>query len=436
MKLLQSLRQTIEEARSNPGFTLLYIGGVAFAVAFTMVFAIIYYVRLAPIYPEYNRDTTFYLKNIGVKNEKSHWYSISNIGMPFVEECLAKMKNYEYYTVKSSYQLGTFVQPTDGSGDFAVALKNIDPNFFKLYEYEFLAGHPFSDAEFDSGIDMVVITEDVANRLYGRAEAAVGKDISLNYVTKKIIGVVKSGSSIFTESFAQVFCTNKSGSDYSRTSVSNDPSRFLGSYFVAIKVKDNAQKEALKAEFDEMFRKINAADSIWNTSLVQFVTNTEMVFKKDGEEADLMANIKPYLTLLLVLLIIPAINISGMIGGQMERRMVEMGLRRSFGASKSSLCRQVMFENLILTIAGGLVGLIIAWIIIYLFKGSILGLIGNHWEYLGNFAEAEVTGEMLFAPAVFIGTLLVCVILNVMSAYIPVRYALRRPIVSSINVKK
>lgn len=125
-----------------------------------------------------------------------------------------------------------------------------------------------------------------------------------------------------------------------------------------------------------------------------------------------------------------------MIGGQMDRRMAEMGLRRSFGASKRELCRQVMFENLLLTLAGGLIGLVVAWIVLYCCKSWILGLISESWRYLGNVVEPEITTEMLFAPAVFLGSLLICVALNVISAYIPVKFALRKPIVSSINVKK
>lgn len=45
MQIRSSLRQLWRESRANPGFTALYIGSVAFAVAFTMVYAIIYYVN-------------------------------------------------------------------------------------------------------------------------------------------------------------------------------------------------------------------------------------------------------------------------------------------------------------------------------------------------------------------------------------------------------
>lgn len=169
MKFSQSLRQTIAEARNNPGFTALYVGGVAFAVAFTMVYAIIYYVRLAPVYPEYNRDTTMYIKSFYMRNESQSQTRMSSIGLPFVKEHLSKLRNCEYMSV-AEYANTDFVQPLDRSGDIKIASKGVDSRFFNLYEYELLAGRFFSDAEFDSGILSAVITSDLATRLYGGVE--------------------------------------------------------------------------------------------------------------------------------------------------------------------------------------------------------------------------------------------------------------------------
>ena len=86
----------------------LYVGGVAFAVAFTMIFAILYYVRLAPIYPEYNRDTTMYIKNISVRHEATSSESMGTLGLPFVDEFISKLHNYEYMSVMS-FTMATFV---------------------------------------------------------------------------------------------------------------------------------------------------------------------------------------------------------------------------------------------------------------------------------------------------------------------------------------
>ena len=61
MNLKTSLKQLWRESKATPVFTALYIGGVTFAVAFTMLYAILIYVEVAPVYPEYNRETTLFL---------------------------------------------------------------------------------------------------------------------------------------------------------------------------------------------------------------------------------------------------------------------------------------------------------------------------------------------------------------------------------------
>lgn len=435
MNLKQSFRQTLEEARSNPGFTALYIAGVAFAVAFTMVFAILFHVRLSPVYPEYNRNNTVYIKGISVRNESQKSESQSSIAKDFVTEVVDKLENYDYYVLKSG-SVSSYVQPRDGSSDFESVIKYVDTNFFKLYEYEFVAGRPFSESELQSGVRNVVITRDLANRLYGSAEAALENNISAGFIENRIVGIVKPGTSLFSDSFAQIFLPYTVDKDFIDAKGRDDQRRYLGYYQIAFKVRDNDQEKALESEIKDVLQRVNASDTTgWATRITQMGSNAEITLTNGYQDQSLADNLRIYLSLFFVLLIIPAINISGMIGGQMDRRMVEMALRRSFGGSKSSLCRQVMFENLLLTLAGGLFGLVVAWILIYSFKGTILQLVGNNWDFMGNIVDVSVSSEMLFAPTVFAGALVICVILNLLSAYIPVRFALRRSIVSTINAK-
>ena len=63
---MKIIAKTIREALKTPGFTSLYIGGVAFTVAFTMIYAILLYGQLAPVYPEYGRGSTGYLSGIRI----------------------------------------------------------------------------------------------------------------------------------------------------------------------------------------------------------------------------------------------------------------------------------------------------------------------------------------------------------------------------------
>ena len=52
----QYFKQAWTMMRQNKLFTSIYVAGTGLSIAFTMVLFIIYYVKFAPIYPEYNRD--------------------------------------------------------------------------------------------------------------------------------------------------------------------------------------------------------------------------------------------------------------------------------------------------------------------------------------------------------------------------------------------
>ena len=48
----------------NKLFSSMYILGTAITVALVMILFIILYIKLGPVYPEYNRDRMVYLENI------------------------------------------------------------------------------------------------------------------------------------------------------------------------------------------------------------------------------------------------------------------------------------------------------------------------------------------------------------------------------------
>lgn len=55
------LKQAWVLLKQNPLFSTLYIVGTGLAIAMTMIVAVIYYVKVAPVYPEVNRMQTLYL---------------------------------------------------------------------------------------------------------------------------------------------------------------------------------------------------------------------------------------------------------------------------------------------------------------------------------------------------------------------------------------
>ena len=153
-------------------------------------------------------------------------------------------------------------------------------------------------------------------------------------------------------------------------------------------------------------------------------------------EFDLWATVRHFLLVLLVLLLVPALNLSGMISSRMEGRLAEMGVRKSFGAGRKILLSQVMWENLLLTALGGALGLLLAWLALYAGREWIFTVLDSWPNMVPEGVEVRVSGEMLFAPLVFLAALALCVVLNLLSAFIPAWYSLRKPIVNSLNEKR
>ncbi len=429
------LKQAWALLRQNPLFSGLYIAGTGLAIAMTMIVAMIYYVKLAPVYPEVNRSRTLYLENAQFTDGNSTWQSC--LSYTALQDWALRFENVETISAQyASWQFteNAYIQPADRSGDFRPQIKMVDPAFFRIYAFRFLEGNPFTDSDLQSGIRTAVITDDLARRLFGSAEGAVGKFFSLSYVQYRVCGVVRGGSYLTPRSYAQVYLPYTVDPGY-RYPQGSGLFPYLGAFSLTFLVKDDAQAKALQAEVKDVTRRLNLEHKgQWEMLLwEQPRTHTLSVFQEwPAQEFSFWAKVRYFGLMLLVLLLVPALNLSGMIASRMESRLSEMGVRKSFGAGRSKLLGQVMWENLLLTLLGGLLGLAIAWLAIYAGREWLFFLLDDYAEAVPEGANAYVSGEMLFAPLVFLCAFVLCVLLNMLSALLPAWMSLRKPIVYSL----
>ena len=431
-------KQALALFRQNRLFSTLYIAGTGLAIAMTVVMAVVYYVKLAPVYPEVNRANTLYLTSASFQSERQA--TQSGLSFQALQEWMYPLKNVVEVSAVIDYGMETpaYIQPADLSGDFSVALKLVDPAFFRIYSFRFLEGNPFTDSDLASGIHTAVISDYLARRLFGTAENVVGRSFSLDYVNYRVCGVVRSASYLTPQSYAQVYLPYSVAEDYKIPATGQFP--YCGNFSVTFLVKDEAQADALRAEIGDLTRRLNLQNKDqWQLELWKQPTSHWLsVFQSYPSDA----SFSPWKTagylivVVLVLLLVPALNLSGLIASRMESRLPEMGVRKSFGAGRSVLLSQVMWENFFLTLAGGLLGLILAWITVYLGREWIFVLLDQWPEAVPQGVDAYVSGEMLFAPAVFVIAFLLCLLLNLLSALLPAWMSLRKPIVYSLYEKR
>mgnify|MGYP002138284482 FL=1 len=133
----------------------------------------------------------------------------------------------------------------------------------------------------------------------------------------------------------------------------------------------------------------------------------------------------------LIFLLVPAVNLTGLTSSRMRKRISELGVRKAFGANRSTLINQVLIENLLLTFIGGIFGLLISYSLILGLKGLLLG----PSYYTDMSVNVTLAPEMLINAPVFAYAFTVCIILNLFSAFVPVWKATRVSIVEAINDK-
>ncbi len=449
---MKLIKKTLQEAMKTPGFSMLYMVGVAFTVAFTIIYGMLLYSQLGPVYPEYDRPSTVYLDTMVLTEGNNR--SSSSLSKSFIDEHLRdNLKSADALTALVNYNSEFPMVQTDGHGpEFHAEVRYVEPSFFDFYKYEFKDGKPFTQEDFDSKIPVADISEGIAQRLFGAPEEAVGKDVSIDHVNYRIRGVFREGSALNVDSYGEIFLPYTL---YLRDE-QNGMRRYLGSLKAAIKVKQGKEDD-LREELRDICRRINAMDPRdWNFFLPGVATHAEHVLTdtnvefgwdedvdnetrfKIKEGASIPQILRPFLIALLVVLVIPALNISGLIGARMDRMAEELGVRRCFGANRRKLMNMVLSENLVLTLIGGISGLIAAWLI-SLFAGQFL-LQLTPLAYDTGFAVGKnasfITGETAFAPLLFIFALAICLILNLISAWIPAHRALNTQITESLNSKR
>ncbi len=145
-----------------------------------------------------------------------------------------------------------------------------------------------------------------------------------------------------------------------------------------------------------------------------------------GSQGQVHVSLKDYLletgSLLLFLLFVPALNLLGVTQSAVQKRRVEMGVRKAFGATCGVLIRQVLYENGLMTLIGGALGLILSLLFLPVCK-----------DFLLKSADTALSGDMLFQPMAFGAALLFCLLLNLLSAGIPAARIACQKIVASLG---
>ena len=422
--------------RQNKLFSSIYITGTGLSIAFTMVLFIIYYVKFAPVYPEYNRNRTLVIDmmNITQKDNPGNYYC--NHGLSYkVVDMLKDLPHLDKIGASSMMgdYLGYALTMPESNEVYMPIVNLTDRGFWEVFTFDFIDGKPYEQADVEAGLPKAVISESLAKRIFTRSDVA-GEYIDLDGKDVQVCGVVKDASTATPITVGEIYLPlyfldklRPSSFDYGLS----------GSVQLYLTAPSEDDIEPLRSEVQEVFKQHNLQETELDNNLM----NQPDIWWKNyfrtecNHEPDIAKAVRGILYMLLALLFIPAMNLCGMISSRMDERLSEMGLRKAYGATNRSLIGQILTENLLLTIIGGLLGLALAYIITIAGGETILNLMDENVT-LFKTISTKINLEMLINLPLFLTVFGVCVLLNLISALVPTLLALRHPIIHSIQTKR
>lgn len=419
------IKQVIYQLRSQPLLSAITILGTALAIALIMVILIVYQAKTADYAPEANRSRSLYVKwerTLHNKKEPDN-ASHSRPSLWLAKEVFYPLKTPEAVCV--TYEAGEVLVSTPGSDEEVnTPLLLTDADFWKIYQFRFLSGKPFTQADFRSGIKRAVIAGSVARRLYRDVDAAIGKPILINFTNYTVCGVVEDVNRFCEFAWSEVYAPYSSNARANQA----ETGETQGNHIITILAHDAKDFETIRNEVSRGMAQLNTTMGEKESQLMgqpdDFRTQLNRKFANSYE--NLNAAFWKYGIMIGIILLVPAINLSGLTHTRMRRRLEELGIRKSFGATQGELVWQVLNENFVLTLIGGMLGLAFSYLCLWLMGGWLLQ---TAWG-----ATATMNVSML-SPVVFLVALGFCMVLNLLSAYIPAWRVAHTPIVDSLNQK-
>lgn len=184
----QYIRQALKMLGQNKFFSIVSIVGTALTIAFVMVIFMMYNIRTANVSPEINRDKMIYSGDGYSFRVKDNSHCNSGMSLKTAKAVFGSLPHAQLV----AYEEGSFFAFAGASVENGIKrkVKSVDTATWEIFKYDFIAGRPFNQEEFNAFRKVTVISESVAKQSFFTTDV-IGKDIMINFENYRIVGVVK-----------------------------------------------------------------------------------------------------------------------------------------------------------------------------------------------------------------------------------------------------
>jgi len=335
-------------------FTLISLFGISFTLLVLMVATAILDHAFAPFPPEVHQDRTVGVFNAEMSGPHNRWSG--NAGYRLFDQYARDLPGAERLSVFSDMRT---VYSYPNGQKIKSYLKATDAEFWKILEFHFLEGGPYGEQDVAEARFVAVVNQTTREKFFGGAPA-VGRTIEADGQSFRVIGVVPDVPILRQVPFADIWVphTTAKSDDYRR--------QMMGSFVAVVLARSRDAIPGIQAEFRSRLKHWEAPDPKEYSKMVApletpFESIARMIFGRRDEEVSHPERLWAALGILATLfMLLPAINLVNLNVSRILERASEIGVRKAFGASSRTLVGQFVVENVLLTLVGGAVGLVLS----------------------------------------------------------------------------
>jgi predicted permease len=361
--------------RKSPGFTAVALVALALGIgANTALFSVVYGVLLKPLPYAQGKELVVMHQEFPKANAMNVGFSVKELN-DYREQAKSLAQIEEYHQM-------SFIL-LDGQEPDEVRTGVISAHFFDLLGIKPYLGRFFTSADDTPGADAVlVLSYTYWKTRYGGDRSIIGRHFRMNDKVHTVVGVLPPVPQYPRENdvyMTSVACPFRS----SPGTITSRNARMLRAFGRLKPEGDvrsgNTDLGLVASRLQQQYPADYPASRGFNASM-------------DGLQNQLTQQVRPMLLVLLatagLVLLIACANVANLALARIMRREQEMAVRAALGANRGRLVRQLLTESTLLSVAGGVLGLLLA-------AGCLELLVRFVGRFTTRAAEVRISMEVL-----------------------------------------
>jgi len=254
-----------------------------------------------------------------------------------------------------SPQVSSGGQVIYSSNNWPTSMQGVNADYLSIRKLSLKDGRIFNEQELNNSSKVCVLGQTVVENLFTNGESPIGKTIRFNKIPFKVIGVLaEKGENTFGQDQDDIIIAPY-------TTVQK---RIMAITWVQSIFTSAVSEEASSKAVDEISEALRKSHKLKSTE------NDDFEVRSQAELINTFSSITNMLTILLaaiasISLFVGGIGIMNIMFVSVTERTREIGLRMAIGGREVDIMLQFLIESVMISFAGGLIGVMFGFIFAY-----------------------------------------------------------------------